>query len=262
MYKCCCCCGDECVHSWPEGFSPSTQHLANRCDIRMKHTNDNKVQLLVIVISDWNSVSMHVSWESVWNLRLNSPLQSHSRGNLGTKPRCVGQCALQCVGDFICGKNVPLWRICCCVTDAAVPPCALVSRSARCRSVQPPFPSTPQPLCGISTCKYGSVPPPLLSALFPSPALLTSVLPLLLYQWSSFIPSHPRHACVPPTATSSLPPPLFIPVIFSCLYLSTDLVPSHPPPHLPPFAAIPSNLHLSPISPPSLAAFNSADFGI
>lgn len=33
---------------------------------------------------------------------------------------------------------------------------------------------------------------------------------------------------------------------FSCLYLSTDLV--SPPSYLPPFAAIPSNLHLSPIS--------------
>lgn len=191
---------------------------------------------------------MYVSWESVWNFRLNSPLQSHSKGNLGTKPHCVGQCVLQCVGDFICGKNVPLWQICCCVTDTMVPPCVLVSRSARCRSVQPPFPSTPQPLCGISTCKYRSVPPPLLSALFPSPALCLCSPPSSLSSFINGPHSFPLTLGMPVCPPQ---PPALCPHLYSFLWFFLPVPfhrPSIPPSYLPPFAAIPSNLHLSSIS--------------
>ncbi len=118
-------------------------------------------------------------------------------------------------------------QICCCVKDAGVAPCLVVSRSVSDSSVRPsvhpPFSSPPQFLSGISVCKYCLIPPPclLLSLSYFLP-LLTSVLPLCLYQWPSFIPSHPLHACVPPT-TSSLPnrpppsppsPSQFIPVLF------------------------------------------------
>lgn len=72
--------------------------------------------------------------------------------------------------------------------------------------IHPPSPSTAQfysNLC-VNICRTHPPPP------YPSCTLqpFTSVQ-ALLHQWPSFIPSHPLHACVPPTTSPLPPPPLY-----------------------------------------------------
>lgn len=120
-------------------------------------------------------------------------------------------------------------QICCCVKDAKVPPCVLVSRSVSDASVHPStFSLFPFFFAGLSMCKYCLIPPPSLSLSlsfsFPSPP---SSLSFFINGPHSFPLTLCMPVCPPPPA---LCPPIHPPhptsihsCDFSCLYLSTVL---------------------------------------
>lgn len=117
-----------------------------------------------------------------------------------------------------------------------------------CPSIHPPFPLAPQPLSGISVCKYYLIPPslPYAFSLSLSPSTQLYPLPLSMALIHSLLPSTclcapPPHALCPPSIHSCD----FFFFFFACTFPR----PYCPlPPSLPPSQAVPSNLHLSSIS--------------